>query len=317
LFDAFAQFIVFQILGLTPETHLGAALHFFVMDVTKIFIMLVIIIYVMGLLRALLSPERVREYVRNRPDWQARGMAVSLGAMTPFCSCSSVPLFIGFVEAGIPLGVTFSFLIASPMINEVAAVILIGILGWKLALLYVAAGLLVAWFGGLAMQWFRTERWVEEYVWNIQMGEVAIPSVDTSLKGRHQYALAEVKEILGRIWKWVFLGIGVGALFHGYVPEEWVTRNLASGSWYDVPAAVVLGIPLYSNATGIIPVAEAMLGKGVAIGTTLALMMSVAALSLPELLILRKVIKWQALALFALVLALSFIAVGWCFNWIA
>jgi uncharacterized membrane protein YraQ (UPF0718 family) len=164
LFDSFAQFIVFQILNVSPETHFGAALHFFVMDVTKIFIMLVIIIYVMGLLRALLSPERVREYVRNRPDWQARGMAVSLGAMTPFCSCSSVPLFIGFVEAGIPLGVTFSFLIASPMINEVAAVILIGILGWELALLYVAAGLIVALFGGIAMQWFRTERWVESYV---------------------------------------------------------------------------------------------------------------------------------------------------------
>jgi uncharacterized membrane protein YraQ (UPF0718 family) len=202
------------------------------------------------------------------------------------------------------------------MINEVAAVILIGILGWKLALLYVAAGLLVAWFGGLAMQWFRTERWVEEYVWEIQMGDLTLPAPDTSFKGRHQYAVAEVKEIVGRIWKWVFLGIGIGALFHGYVPEDWVTRNLASGSWYDVPAAVLLGIPLYSNATGIIPVAEAMLGKGVAIGTTLALMMSVAALSLPELLILRKVIKWQALAIFVLVLAVSFIGVGWVFNWV-
>jgi uncharacterized membrane protein YraQ (UPF0718 family) len=317
LFDILAQLIVFQVFAINPETHLGAALHFFVMDVTKIFFLLVIIIYVMGMLRALLSPEKVREYIRNRPDWQARGMAVTLGAMTPFCSCSSVPLFIGFVEAGIPLGVTFSFLIASPMINEVAAVILIGILGWKLALLYVAAGLLVAWFGGLAMQWFRTERWVEEYVWEIHMGEITIPAPDTSFKGRHQYAVAEVKEIVGRIWKWVFLGIGVGALFHGYVPEEWVTRNLASGSWFDVPAAVLLGIPLYSNATGIIPVAEAMLGKGVAIGTTLALMMSVAALSLPELLILRKVIKWQALAIFVLVLTISFIAVGWIFNGIA
>ncbi|MCU7846063.1 MAG: permease [Candidatus Thiodiazotropha sp. (ex Monitilora ramsayi)] len=314
MFDTFAQIVVFQLLGLSADSHLGAALHFFVMDVAKIFFLLVVIIYVMGLLRALLSPERVREYVRNRPDWQARGMAVSLGAVTPFCSCSSVPLFIGFVEAGIPLGVTFSFLIASPMINEVAVVILIGILGWKLALLYVAAGLLVAWFGGLAMQWLRTERWVEEYVWNIQMGKMALPAVDTSLRGRHQYALSEVREIIGRIWKWVFLGIGVGALFHGYVPEDWVSRHLASGSWYDVPAAVLLGIPLYSNATGIIPVAEAMLGKGVAIGTTLAMMMSVAALSLPEMLILRKVIKWQALARFALVLAVSFIVVGWAFN---
>ncbi|MES9860185.1 MAG: permease [Candidatus Thiodiazotropha sp. LLP2] len=317
MFEQFADLVVYRILAFTPESHAGAALHFFVMDVVKIFVMLAIIIYVMGLLRAMLSPERVREYVRNRPDWQARGMAVSLGAVTPFCSCSSVPLFIGFVEAGIPLGVTFSFLIASPMINEVAAVILIGILGWKLALLYIFSGLIIAWVGGLVMQWFKPEQWVEEYVWKIQMGQIAIPEQDTSLRGRHRYAIAEVKEIVGRIWKWVLIGIGVGALFHGFVPQEWVTQHLASGSWYDVPAAVIMGIPLYSNATGIIPVAEAMLTKGVAIGTTLALMMSVAALSLPEMLILRKVIKWQALALFAGVLAIAFIFVGWIFNFAA
>jgi uncharacterized membrane protein YraQ (UPF0718 family) len=241
-------------------------------------------------------------------------MAVSLGAMTPFCSCSSVPLFIGFVEAGIPLGVTFSFLIASPMINEVAVVILVGILGWKLAALYVLAGLIVAWFGGIVMQWFKPERWVEEYVWKIQMGQVAMLEKDASFIGRHRYAVSEVKEIVGRIWKWVILGIGVGALFHGFVPESWVTEHLAGGNWFDVPTAVLLGIPLYSNATGIIPVAEAMLTKGVAVGTTLALMMSVAALSLPEMLILRKVIKWQALALFAAVLTVAFVLVGWGFN---
>ena len=314
MFEGLADLVVYQGLGLGPATHLAAALHFFVMDVTKIFFMLVVIIYLMGLLRALLSPERVRAYVRNRPDWQARGMAVTLGAVTPFCSCSSVPLFIGFVEAGIPLGVTFSFLIASPMINEVAAVILVGILGWKLALLYVAAGLVVAWFGGIAMQWFKPERWVEAYVWQIHMGQAELPAPDRSLAGRHAYALAEVREILGRVWRWVLIGVGVGALFHGFVPEDWVARHLAGGNWFDVPTAVLLGIPLYSNATGIIPVAEAMLGKGVAIGTTLALMMSVAALSLPEMLILRKVIKWQALALFAGVLAVAFTLVGWGFN---
>ena len=314
MFDSFANLVVFGWMALAPESRFGAALHFFVMDVAKIFFMLILIIYLMGLLRALLSPERVRAYVRNRPDWQARGMAVTLGAVTPFCSCSSVPLFIGFVEAGIPLGVTFSFLIASPMINEVAVVILIGILGWKLALLYLASGLVVAWIGGIAMQWLRAERWVEAYVWQIRMGDAGLPRPDTSFKGRHRYAVSEVKEIVGRIWKWVIAGIGIGALFHGYVPEGWVSAHLSSGSWYDVPAAVLLGIPLYSNATGIIPVAEAMLTKGVALGTTLALMMSVAALSLPEMLILRKVIKWQALALFALVLALAFIIVGWMFN---
>lgn len=314
MFDAFATLLTFHWLGLEPESRSGAAVHFFVMDVAKIFVLLVVVVYFMGLLRATLSPERVREFVRDRPDWQARGLAVSLGAVTPFCSCSSVPLFIGFVEAGIPLGVTFSFLIASPMINEVAAVILVGILGWELAALYVAAGLLVAWFGGIAMQKFRPERWVEDYVWKIRMGQVAAVERDASLAARHRYAVAEVKEILGRIWKWVLLGIGVGALFHGFVPAGWVTENLGGDAWYTVPGAVLLGIPLYSNATGVIPVAEAMLTKGVAVGTTLALMMSVAALSLPEMLILRKVIRWQALALFAGVLAIAFTLVGWGFN---
>ena len=314
MFQWIADLFIYRVFGFDPTSHAGAALHFFVMDVTKIFVMLVLIIYIMGLLRSLLSPERVREYIRNRPDWQARSMAVTLGGITPFCSCSSVPLFIGFVEAGIPLGVTFSFLIASPMINEVAAVILVGILGWKLAALYVLSGLVVAWVGGLFMQWFKPERWVEEYVWKIQMGQIAVVEQDKSMKGRHRYAVAEVKEIVRRIWKWVLIGIGVGALFHGYVPETWVSEYLGNGNWYDVPAAVLLGIPLYSNATGIIPVAEAMLTKGVAVGTTLALMMSVAALSLPEMLILRKVIKWQALALFVSVLAVAFTLVGWGFN---
>jgi uncharacterized membrane protein YraQ (UPF0718 family) len=314
VFERLGNLAAFQILRLSPESPLGTALQFFVMDVTKIFVLLVAVIYVMGLPRALLSPERVRKFVRDRPDWQARGMAVTLGAVAPFCSYSSVPLFIGFVEAGIPLGVTFSFLIASPMINEVAAVILVGILGWKLAALYVAAVLFVAWLGGIAMQAFRPERWVEEYVWKIRMGETAMIQPDTSLLGRHRYAVGEVKEIVGRIWRWVLIGIGVGALFHGFVPAGWVTEQLGGDDWYSVPAAVLLGIPLYSNATGIIPVAEAMLTKSVAVGTTLALMMSVAALSLPEMLILRKAIRWPALALFAGVLAVAFTLVGWGFN---
>jgi uncharacterized membrane protein YraQ (UPF0718 family) len=315
MFDAFAHLLVFDLLGLSPASHAGAALHFFVMDVAKIFVMLALIIYLMGLLRALLSPERVRDYVRGKPKWLARGTAVGLGAVTPFCSCSSVPLFIGFVEAGIPLGVTFSFLIASPMINEVAVVILAGILGWKLTLMYVAAGLTVAYVGGVIMERFKPERWVEGYVWKIQMGQMQLPEPDISLAGRHRYAWGEVKEIMRRLWKWVVAGIAVGALFHGYVPQDWVSQHLGGAdNWLAVPAAVLLGIPLYSNATGVIPVAEAMLGKGVAIGTTLAFMMSIAALSLPEMIILRKVIQWPALALFATVLAIAFTLVGWCFN---
>ncbi|MGE5152723.1 MAG: permease [Bdellovibrio bacteriovorus] len=314
MFDALGNAAAFGLLGLEPGSRLGSAVQFFVMDVAKIFALLVIVIYGMGLLRALVSPERVRAFVRGRPDWQARGIAVALGAVTPFCSCSSVPLFIGFVEAGIPLGVTFSFLIASPMINEVAVVILIGLLGWKLATLYVLAGLAVAWVGGIVMQRFRPERWVEDYVWQIRMGDAALQEPERSLLARHQYAVQEVRTIVGRIWHWVLIGIGVGALFHGFVPEAWVSEHLGGDAWYTVPGAVLLGIPLYSNATGVIPVAEAMLTKGVAVGTTLALMMSVAALSLPEMLILRRVIRWPALALFAGVLAVAFTLVGWGFN---
>ena len=318
MFDAFASLLAYQWLGLDSASHTGAAVHFFIMDTTKIFFLLFIIIYIMGLLRALLSPEKVRNYVRGKPKWLARSLAIILGAVTPFCSCSSVPLFIGFVEAGIPLGVTFSFLIASPMINEVAAVILVGILGWKLAALYIGAGLLVAYVGGVIMERFKPERWVEEYVWKIHMGDTPAVEIDTSLAGRHRFAITEVKEIVGRIWKWVLAGVALGALFHGYVPESWVVEHLGGkDNWFAVPGAVVLGVPLYSNATGVIPLAEAMLGKGVAIGTTLALMMSIAALSLPEMLILRKVIRWPALAIYASVLAVSFTLVGWGFNFIS
>jgi uncharacterized membrane protein YraQ (UPF0718 family) len=315
MFDALAGMLVYGLLDLSPDQAFGAALHFFVMDVAKIFALLVIVIYVMGLLRALFTPERVRAYVRGKPKWLARVLAITLGAVTPFCSCSSVPLFIGFVEAGIPLGVTFSFLIASPMINEVAVVILIGILGWEIAALYVLAGLTVAFVGGVIMDAARSDRWVEPYVWQIQMGQVATGQPNRSLRGRHQYAVGEVKEIVRRIWKWVLAGIAVGALFHGYVPEAWVVENLGgSDNWLAAPMAVVLGVPLYSNATGVIPVAEAMLGKGVAVGTTLAFMMSVAALSVPELLILRRVVRWPALGLFVAILAVAFTLVGWGFN---
>ncbi len=315
MFETFASLLVYQWSGINPDSHTGAALNFFVMDTTKIFFLLFIIIYIMGLLRAMLSPEKVRDYVRGKPKWLARTLAIILGAVTPFCSCSSVPLFIGFVEAGIPLGVTFSFLIASPMINEVAAVILVGILGWKLAALYIGAGLLVAYVGGVVMERFKPERWVEDYVWKIQMGETQVIESDNSIAGRHRFAMGEVKEIVGRIWKWVFAGVALGALFHGYVPESWVVEYLGGkDNWFAVPGAVVLGVPLYSNATGVIPLAEAMLGKGVAIGTTLALMMSIAALSLPEMLILRKVIRWPALAIYACVLAVAFTLVGWTFN---
>jgi hypothetical protein len=317
VFDQLATWVVYTVLQLEHHSPTADALHFFVMDLTKIFALLLGIIYAMGMLRAALSPARLRAYVQGKPQWLSRLLAITLGSVTPFCSCSSVPLFIGFVEAGIPLGVTFSFLIASPMINEVAVVVLANILGWKLALLYVASGLTVAYFGGLAMGWFKPERWVEGYVWDLKVGQGADEASPQTLAERHDFAVAEVREIFGRIWKWVVIGVGAGALFHGFVPQQWVTDNLGGTDLLAVPAAVLMGIPLYSNATGVIPVAEALLSKGVAMGTVLAFMMSIAALSLPEMLILRKVIRWPALALYIAILAVSFTLVGWGFNALA
>lgn len=315
MFEQLANLIVYQWAGLTATTPLGAALHFFVMDTVKIFCLLVIIIYLMGWLRTFIQPQKVREYIRGRSQALARSLAVTLGAITPFCSCSSVPLFIGFVEAGIPLGVTFSFLIASPMINEVAVVLLFDILGWQWTLLYVAAGLTVAFIGGAIIERFHPQRWVESYVWHIQMGTVHVPHYH-SLKQRHVFALAEVSTLVRRIGLWVLLGIAIGALFHGYVPQSWAEGLAGKGHFEAVPIAVILGVPLYSNAVGIIPVAEAMLTKGVALGTTLAFMMSVAAISLPELLLLRKVIRLPGLILFITVLTVAIILVGWVFNFL-
>ncbi len=316
MFNFLADWIVFNILGLSPDTNFGESMNFFVMDITKIFFMLVLIIYLMGLFRSFVSAEKVRAYVQGKSKLTARVLAILLGAITPFCSCSSVPLFIGFVEAGIPLGVTFSFLIASPMINEIAVVMLLGIVGWKITILYIISGLFVAFFGGIIMEQFRPERWVEAYVWKIKMGNSPILPIDNSLNARHSYAVSEVNEIVGRIGKWVVLGVGLGALFHGYFPQAWVSNLSETNHFFAVPLAVLIGVPLYSNAVGVIPLAEAMLLKGVAMGTTLAFMMSIAAISLPELLILRKVIKWQALALFTTIVTVAIIMVGWFFNFI-
>jgi hypothetical protein len=313
MFDALGTLVAYQILGL-QGTPAGAALHFFVMDVAKILALLTTVIYLMGWLRALLTPERVRLMMRGRSGPGARLMAVGLGAVTPFCSCSSIPLFIGFVEAGIPLGVTLSFLIASPMVNQVAVVVLAGVIGWQLTLIYVAAGLSVAFVGGYVLQAFRLERWVEEYVWQIRMGETQARAADISLRARHDYAWGEVRQIVGRIWRFVLLGVGIGALIHGYVPADLVARIAGDGSVLSVVAAVLAGVPMYSDAVGIIPVAEALLGKGVPVGTVLAFMMAVTALSLPEMLILRKVAKWPLLGIFAGYLALAFVLVGVSFN---
>lgn len=314
IFTRLADIVAYNALSLSADSRLGAAVHFFIEDTTKIFALLAGIIFVMGLFRSVLSPEKVRSILEGKPRGLTYGLAVLLGAVTPFCSCSSVPLFIGFLEAGIPLGATMAFLIASPMINEVAVVILGGVIGWDIAALYVATGLAIGVLGGWLADHFHMDRHVEDYVWKIRMGKVAAPSIDTSLRGRLLYASGEVKAIVGRVWLYVLIGIGIGAGLHGFVPQDFFARWASAENWYAVPAAVLAGIPLYSNATGVIPVAEALLAKSVPVGTVLVLMMSVVAISVPEFIILRKVLKVQGLAWFGGFLALAFICVGYLFN---
>ena len=314
IFTRFADFVVWRLLGLRPGSPIGEAVHFFVEDVVKIFVLLTLIVFAMGFLRAMIAPERVRQLVAGRSRLISYPLAVGLGAVTPFCSCSSVPLFIGFLEAGIPLGVTMAFLIASPMINEVAVVLLAAVLGWKVTALYVAAGLLVGMAGGLLIEALKLEHWVEDYVWKIRMGKVFVPAADTSLSGRLAFARKETREIVGRIWKYVLIGIAIGALLHGFVPAQVLARHAGADNPLAVPFAAILGIPLYSSASGVIPVVESLIAKGVPIGTVLTLMMSVAAISLPEMIILRKVLKPQMIAAFTGILFVAFICVGYLFN---
>ncbi len=313
VFTLLADAITYRVLGLPADTRLAEAVHFFIEDVTKIFALLAAVIFVMGLFRSFLAPERVRQALEGRSRWAAYVLAVTLGAVTPFCSCSSVPLFIGFVEAGVPVGATMAFLIASPMINEVAVVLLLSILGLKLTILYVAAGLVVGIAGAALIDGLGLERWVEEYVWKIRVGDAA-PAQRDSLSGRVQYAKGEVTDIVRRIWLYVLVGVGIGAALHGFVPQDFLARWAGASNPLAVPLAVVAGVPMYANATGVIPVAEALLGKGVPVGTVLALMMSVVALSLPEMIILRKVLKVRMLGFFAGYLALAFVVVGYVFN---
>ncbi|MDQ7071979.1 MAG: permease [Rhodobacterales bacterium] len=314
IFTRLADWAAYSLLGLAPDTPLGESVHFFIEDITKIFFLLVLIVFAIGMFRSMLTPERVRKVVAGRSRAVSYPMAVGLGAVTPFCSCSSVPLFIGFLEAGIPLGVTMSFLIASPMINEVAVVVLAAAVGWKVALLYVAAGLTVGIVGGLAIEFFKLEKWVEGYVWKIRMGEGVAETPVTSMKQRIDYAWGQVKEIVGRIWIYVFVGIAIGAVLHGFIPQEFFVKYASVDNLLAVPTAVLIGIPLYSNATGVIPIVEALMAKGVPIGTVLALMMSVAAISLPEMIILRKVLKPPLIATFTGILFVAFIGVGYLFN---
>ncbi|HYH22676.1 MAG TPA: permease [Azospirillum sp.] len=314
VFTLLADWAAYRLLGLAPDSKLADAVHFFVEDTTKIFALLVVIVFVMGLFRTLLSPEKVRGYIEGTSRGVGYVLAAVLGAVTPFCSCSSVPLFIGFLEGGIPVGVTMAFLITSPLVNEVAVVILASIVGWELTGVYVAAGMGIGIIGGVLIDRLHMERYVEDYVWKIRMGALAQVEVDTSPAGRVRYAWGEVRDVVGRIWLYVIVGIGIGAALHGYVPQELFARYAAADNPFAVPVAVLMGLPLYSNATGVIPVAEALLAKAVPVGTVIAFMMSVVAISPPEFIMLRKVLKVPMLVFFGGFLTVAFVLVGYLLN---
>ena len=315
MLDAFAIWLTFDLLGLTPGTRLGAAVHFFLYDTPKVLLLLVGVVFVMGVLHSWISPERTRAWLAGKPLGLGNVMAAGLGIVTPFCSCSAVPLFIGFLSAGVPLGVTFSFLISAPMVNEVALALLFGLFGWKVAALYLGLGLTVAIVAGLVIGRLNMENHLEDWVRAIQVG--AAPDMGNGTptwRDRLGSGVAHVKEIVGRVWPWLIAGIAIGAGIHGYVPQDLMAGIMGRDQWWAVPVAVLIGVPMYSNAAGILPVIQALLGKGAALGTTLAFMMSVIALSAPEMIILRKVLKPTLIAVFAGVVAAGIMLVGFVFN---
>ncbi len=302
--------------GITRANRFGEALYFFLYEVPKVLLLLTAVVFLMGVVHTFISAERTRALLSGRRTGVGNVMAATLGIVTPFCSCSAVPLFIGFLQAGVPLGVTFSFLIAAPMINEVALALLFGMFGWKVALLYSAMGIAVAIVAGMIIGKLQMERFLEEWVQKLQE-RVITPEVegeDMSIHLRLREGLYHVRDIVGKVWLYIVLGVGLGAGIHGYVPENFMASLMGKSVWWSVPVAVLIGVPMYSNAAGILPVVEALLGKGAALGTVMAFMMSVIALSAPEMIILRKVLKPRLIAVFAGVVAAGIMLVGFVFN---
>ncbi|WP_292936715.1 permease [Noviherbaspirillum sp.] len=301
-------------LPVARDSHLGAALQFFFYDTPKVLLLLTGVVFVMGIINSYFTPERTRALLAGRAEGSANVMAASLGIVTPFCSCSAVPLFIGFVQAGVPLGVTFSFLIAAPMVNEVALTLLFGMFGWKIALLYLGLGLLVAIVAGWAIGRLKMESHLEDWVRDMPRVAAAADAGAPTLAERIEAGLHSVRQIVGKVWPYILAGIALGAAIHGYVPEDFMAGIMGKDAWWSVPLAVIIGVPMYSNAAGVIPVVQALLAKGAALGTVLAFMMSVIALSLPEIIILRKVLKMRLIATFVGVVAIGILLVGYVFN---
>jgi uncharacterized membrane protein YraQ (UPF0718 family) len=308
-----AAFVSYDLAGLARGSRLGSAIEFFVFEVPKVLLLLTAVVFAVGVLRSFFTPERARQMLAGRREASGNVLAALFGVATPFCSCSAVPLFIGFVTAGVPLGVTFSFLISAPMVNEVALVLLFGLCGWRVAALYLLTGLAIAILAGWVIGRLKLERHVEPWVWQIQSSTGA-PGAKRTWTDRLMDGRAAVREIVGRVWLFVVVGIAVGAGIHGYVPTNFLASFMGRDAWWAVPVAVLLGVPMYSNAAGIIPIVQALLSKGAALGTVLAFMMSVIALSLPEMIILRKVLRPALIAAFVAVVGTGILVVGYLFN---
>jgi len=313
MFKWFADLVTYDLLRLPKGTHLADSLNFFLYDVPKIYFLLIVVVFFVAIVRTFLPPERIRKMLSHKKEFVGNILAAGLGIFTPFCTCSAIPLFIGMLESGVPLGVTMSFLVASPTVNEVALILLWGLFGWQVALTYIVSGLTIAVVSGLIIGRLKLEKEIEPFVFQVK--QVKTDSKGTmTWKERLNYAVEYVKEIFAQVWLYVMLGVGLGALIHGYVPVDFVTQYAGRGNPFAVLIAVVIGVPLYSNAAGTIPVVQALIGKGLQLGTTLAFMMAVTALSLPEFIILRKVLKPKLLLTFFGTVALGIIAIGYLFN---
>ena len=309
-----SSWLTYNLLPIENGSHLGSSVEFFLYDTPKVMMLLFLVVFGVGIIRSFFTPEKTRAFLSGKSEFAGNILAALLGIITPFCSCSAVPLFIGFVTAGVPLGVTFSFLIAAPMVNEIALGLLYGLLGWKVAAIYMGTGLFIAIGAGWVIGRLKLENHIEDWVTQTNVTGVTMEEEKLTWNDRIVYGWDAVKEIIGRVWIYVIIGIAVGAGIHGFVPSGVMASIMGKGSWWSVPLSVVIGVPMYSNAAGIIPVVEALLGKGAALGTVLAFMMSVIALSLPEMVILRKVLKPKLIATFIGVVASGILLVGYLFN---
>ena len=309
-----SDYLVDDLFAMKSGAHLTETLRFFIFEVPKVLMLLVLIIFFVGIIRTWFTAERTRKALEGKSLFTGNILASMLGIITPFCSCSAIPLFLGFVEAGIPIGVTFSFLIAAPMINEVAVILLFGLFGWKVALIYISTGLLIAIFAGWLIGKLKLEKYVADWVFQMKAANAGNEEEKLRINDRINSGYDAVKEIVGKIWIYIIIGIAVGAGAHGYVPADYLGSLLGNENWYGVPLAILIGVPLYSNAAGIIPIVSVLIEKGVSLGTALAFMMSVIALSLPEIIILKKVLKWQMIAVFVGIVSSGIILVGFIFN---